>query len=208
MHNVRIERLWVDITTQLGSIWREQFTILEVSYGLNHLNVCHRWLLHHLFLASINAQLSFFAETWNKHTLQMRRGAGPNRTPEDMFVFDMFVHGVRGEELLSPEELEVFGVDWEALGDDAILESLRARNTPGEMGWTSWIGHSGPPEQLGGVELDPPEIPFDSVTGLTLLDDAIIGWQEAQVAAGMEVGVVQIWVFALSYMRNEYPMLF
>lgn len=45
----------------------------------------------------------------------MRNGT-PSRSPEDLFVFDMMIHGVRGdalntEEALNPEELEVFGVD-------------------------------------------------------------------------------------------------
>jgi len=29
VHNVRIERLWVDVTTQVGSTWADHFTTLE-----------------------------------------------------------------------------------------------------------------------------------------------------------------------------------
>ncbi|KAJ6463632.1 hypothetical protein C8R47DRAFT_992590 [Mycena vitilis] len=35
VHNVRIERLWVDITVQLGATWSERFTILELRHGLD-----------------------------------------------------------------------------------------------------------------------------------------------------------------------------
>jgi len=47
-----------------------------------------------------------------------------------MFGFDMLVHGIRGsqlqpEELLSAEELEVFGVDWAALRDERVISSVR-----------------------------------------------------------------------------------
>jgi len=42
-----------------------------------------------------------------------------------MFGFDMIVHGVRGDRLpegeLNEEELEVYGVDWEALRDEDLL---------------------------------------------------------------------------------------
>jgi hypothetical protein len=44
----------------------------------------------------------------------------------------MLVHGVRGDTLpndeMSQEELEVFGVDWEALRDENILRSQRDNN--------------------------------------------------------------------------------
>ncbi|KAJ7938562.1 hypothetical protein B0H13DRAFT_2301598 [Mycena leptocephala] len=114
VHNVRIERLWVDITAQLGATWAECFTILELCHGLDINNTSHIWLLHFLFLATINSQLAFFAQSWNQHRIQIRHG--PNRSPADMFVFDMLVDGIQGnqlpeEELLSEEELEVSGID-------------------------------------------------------------------------------------------------
>ncbi|KAJ6541940.1 hypothetical protein B0H19DRAFT_1077691 [Mycena capillaripes] len=63
----------------------------------------------------------------------------------------MLVHGVRGidprvrvqeEPIMSEAELEVHGVDWEALHDDALLES-RQENNPADEGSTSWIGRTG-----------------------------------------------------------------
>ena len=57
---------------------------------------------------------------------------GPNRSPADMFGFDMLVHGLHSshlsypdEENVTDEELKVYGVDWEALQNDRILKSAR-----------------------------------------------------------------------------------
>ncbi|KAJ7633530.1 hypothetical protein DFH06DRAFT_1272399 [Mycena polygramma] len=160
VHNVRIERLWVDITAQLGATWAERFTVLELRHGLDINNISHIWLLHFLFLATINSQLAFFAQSWNQHRIQIRDG--PNRSPADMFVFDMLANGVRGnqlpaEEVLSEEELEVYGIDWAGLRDDDLLASQRTNNPMGE-GASSWVGRVGPPPlgDLSSVVVEPP----------------------------------------------------
>lgn len=128
VHNVRIERLWVDITAQLGATWSNIFLTLEMHYGLDINNANHIWLLHLLFLPIINAALAFFAESWNLHKLQIR--GGPNRSPINMYSFDMLVCGVRGvgilEDIMPNEELEVYGVDWEGLEDDEVLHSIHS----------------------------------------------------------------------------------
>ncbi|KAE9390219.1 hypothetical protein BT96DRAFT_833768, partial [Gymnopus androsaceus JB14] len=43
--------------------------------------------------------------------------------PEDMFWFDLLVHGLRGESLDEhlTDELELFGIDWDAYQKDAVL---------------------------------------------------------------------------------------
>jgi len=46
VHNIRIERLWVDITAQIGASWAEAFTDLEINHGLDINNTHHIWLLH------------------------------------------------------------------------------------------------------------------------------------------------------------------
>src|SRR5262245_1170583 len=82
------------------------------------------WLLHHLFLSVINSQLSFFAESWNEYKIQIHNG--PNHSSADMFGFNIFVHGVCGNQLpveedLNDDELEVHDVDWEGLVDEWLL---------------------------------------------------------------------------------------
>ncbi|KAJ7120403.1 hypothetical protein C8R44DRAFT_623637 [Mycena epipterygia] len=158
IHNVRIKRLWVNVTAQVGATWSNHFTVFEFHHGLDVNNVNHIWLLHHIFLPTINDQLTFFAQSWNEHKIQIRDG--PNRSPADLFGFDTLVHGARGHALvdeLPEEELEVYGVNWEGLHDDALLQSQR-NNNRAESGWNSWIGRTGPPEHLN-------EVPIESPTG-------------------------------------------
>jgi hypothetical protein len=74
------------------------------------------------FLFTINQQLAFFANAWNQHHIQIKDGL--NRSPADLFGFDMMVHGIGGDqqpEDLTEEELEVYEVDWEALCDESLL---------------------------------------------------------------------------------------
>ncbi|KAJ7632351.1 hypothetical protein FB45DRAFT_866070 [Roridomyces roridus] len=172
------EHLWVDVTAQVAAVWSDRFTILEIHHGLDINNHAHIWLLHFLFLATINSQLAFFAEDWNQHHIQIRHG--PNRSPVDMFVFDMLVNSIRGnqlpaEEALSEEELEVHGIDWEGLRDDNLLASQRQNNTVSK-GATSWIGRVGPPPLAEG--------------------------------SGQDDDCVAVWLSALAIARNLHPDIF
>jgi hypothetical protein len=204
VHNVRIERLWVDITAQVGATWSEYFTNLELRHGLDINNVNHIWLLHHIFLPTINAELAFFAESWNQHRIQIRDG--PNRSPADMFGFDMIVHGVRGfqlpEENMSDEELEVYGVDWEGLHDERLLESQR-RNNQVDEGWSSWVGNLGPPDNLNEVLLesvDAPLLPQE----VNSLDQYLSPWANSVEYAD----IVSAWSYGLAFTRRLYGNLF
>jgi hypothetical protein len=205
VHNVRIERLWVDVTAQVGATWADIFTGLELSYGLDINDDGHIWLLHHIFLPIINQQLEFFAGAWNMHRIQHRRGqnTGPSRSPIDMFMFDMYVHGVRGftdrlpaEDQIDDAELEVYGVDWEALQDEHLLET-RAANNPADEGITSWFGQTQPPQQLSGVTLDPPETPSGDLYVIAF-DQQLQLWISAHPAASP----AEIWLNALALFNN------
>lgn len=198
MHNVRIERLWVDVTVQVGAFWAEIFIQLELTHGLDINNVYHIWLLHHLFLSIINEQLAFFADSWNQHRIQIRDG--PNRSPADLFGFDMMVHGIRGHQLppddLSEEELEVDGVDWEGLYDERLLQSQRGNNLVGE-GSSSWVGRTGPPEHLNEVPVHPPTGLFTQ-DELQVLDDALQPWW----GSPDETDIVTLWTQALGIVQT------
>ncbi|KAJ7886338.1 hypothetical protein B0H13DRAFT_1627987 [Mycena leptocephala] len=202
VHNVRIERLWADVTAQIGATWADFFTLLEVRHGLDINNPCHIWLLHYLFLNQINQQLRFFMESWNQH--QIRIHGGPNRSPADMFGFDMHVNGVRGTDPtpMSNDELEVFGVDWEALHDDTLLES-RQDNNPTNEGATSWIGCQGPPESLNEVSVEPPAGPF-TPSELQSLENAV----GHLAGAHEDVTVPNLWTEALIAARRLHNDLF
>ncbi|KZT31146.1 hypothetical protein SISSUDRAFT_995483, partial [Sistotremastrum suecicum HHB10207 ss-3] len=185
VHNVRIERLWVDVTAQVGAKWSAFFTQLELHCGLDINNADHLWLLHSLFLPVINAELQFFAEAWNEHKIDSK--TGPRRSPWDMWVFDMLVLGVRGNPLesdqpLTSEELEVYGIDWPAFNQQDIRSS-QASNNPRDEGDTSWI-RRGFPAQLNGVELDAPQSDaehvdiFQEVSYRTQADDQTQRWHQ------------------------------
>ncbi|KAJ7128852.1 hypothetical protein C8R46DRAFT_926116 [Mycena filopes] len=200
VHNVRIERLWADVTAQIGATWADLFILLELHHGLNINSAYHIWLLHYLFLNQINQQLRFFMESWNQHQIRIRDG--PNRSLADMFVFDMLALGVRGTELLSDAEMEVYGVDWEALHDDRLLES-RQENNGAEEGSTSWIGRVGPPERLNEVAVDPPSGPF-STAEMEVLDTRL-----AHLAGAVDdVAVAHLWTEGLILARQMHPDLY
>ncbi|KAJ7164370.1 hypothetical protein C8R46DRAFT_1163782 [Mycena filopes] len=206
VHNDRIERLWVDITAQVGAAWAHRFVLLELRYGLDINNPTHIWLLHFLFLGTINTQLAFFAEAWNQHRIQIRNG--PNRSPTDMFVFDMYVNGVRGDQLpageenLGDDELEVFGIDWQGLRDGAILDSQR-QNNPTTEGSSSWVGRVGPPPDLSEVIVDPPAgtLSGDEVDGLRVAVADLMGSAD-------EGDIIVLWTQALDYVRVLSPHAF
>lgn len=205
---MRIERLWVDVTAQVGSLWAEAFTDLELNHGLDINNVHHIWLLHFLFLPAINQQLSFFAESWNQHRIQIRDG--PNRSPADMFGFDMLVHGIRGgqlppEESLSAEELEVFGVDWVALRDEQIITSVQ-HSVPaqGEGDGSSWIGQVGPPAHLNEVAVDPPSVDIEG-TQLQLFEETVAHWS---TQAEGNISIHNLWLYSVALARLIYGNVF
>jgi hypothetical protein len=122
----------------------------------------------------------------------------------DMFVFDMYIHGVRGFANASPldhvddAELEVYGVDWEALQDDRILETRSTNNPPNE-GSTSWLGRTQPPPQLSGVELDPPVAPTHDEY-IQSLDLHIHHWMSGHPAASP----AEIWINALALFNSIF----
>jgi hypothetical protein len=151
-------------------------------------------------LETINSQLAFFAQGWNRHRIQIRHG--PNRSPADMFGFDMIVHGVRGSQLpedvpMSDEELEVYGVDWEGLQDIRLLQSQQQNNDPQEGG-LSWIGRVGPPPHLNEVLVESPSVQLP-VSVVELLEDYL-----QQQTGNAPLDLIQTWVYSLIFMRSVY----
>ncbi|KAJ7650340.1 hypothetical protein FB45DRAFT_730216 [Roridomyces roridus] len=203
IHNVRIERLWVDVTAQIGATWGNHFMLLELHHGLNVNNSHHIWLLHFLFLPTINDQLTLFVGAWNEHRIQMRRG--PSRSPADLFGFDSLVHGVRGHALeaeLTVKELEVYGVDWEALNNDSLLESNRTNNT-NDTDTSSWVGQVGVPQHLNEVPVEAPSGPFGPAD-MAALEARIAPWR----GLASNEAVVQARTYGLAVCRTINGNLF
>lgn len=196
---MRIERLWVDVTAQVGATWADHFLMLELHHGLDINNSHHIWLLHQLFLNIINQQLAFFANSWNQHQIQIRNG--PNRSPADMFGFDMITNGVRGDQLppedgMTEEELEVHGIDWEALRDERLLASREDNNDRGE-GSSSWVGRQGPPAELSEVTVNPP-VGVLSNDQLASLMQVLRPW----IGSSDRNDIVHAWTTALAIVRT------
>jgi len=194
----------VDVTNQVGESWADFFYTLELSAGLNQDNESHIWLLHHLFLPLLNRSLAFFAESWNEHKIAIR--GGPRRSPADLFGFDMLVRGVQGdlitEEDLNLEELEVYGVDWEALENEQILTSRDTNNDRSEN-WTSWISQDGQPPYLNEVIVEPPEGPL-SEEEVQLIDNTVSQYMDQANSESR----FQMWYQALALARNFHPDMF
>ncbi|KAJ6455080.1 hypothetical protein C8R47DRAFT_996965 [Mycena vitilis] len=103
--NVRIERLWVEVGTQFVRRWRGFFNRLE---RLHHLDVAkpeHLWLLHALFLESINEDCAEFQTNWNAHPMAGRETF--DKSPNDM-------------RLLGQAKLGIYNDDCEGLHPDTI----------------------------------------------------------------------------------------
>lgn len=136
MHNSRIERIWYDVTEGFGGKWKDLFIDLEANYGLDVNNTAHIWLLHHLFLNSINQDATSWAEAWNNHKLQIR--GEHQQTPHEMFFFSMLEDGPRGvtnneqwsHEAGEDEDLATYGIDWEAMEDEQLMEHHYGNNPP------------------------------------------------------------------------------
>ncbi|KAI5833621.1 hypothetical protein K523DRAFT_232392 [Schizophyllum commune Tattone D] len=206
VHNVRIERLWVDVTVQVGASWADRFTMLEISHGLDINNIYHIWLLHCLFLSTLNSELATFAAGHNEHTIQVR--GGPNRTPASLFGFDSLAFGLRGDgpapdDALTQEELEVYGVDWEGLQDERLMDSRRQNNSDGE-GTSSWV-RDGIPDQLNEVYLAPPDV-ADALNPEDIVE--MFGVLEPLEGALEDDDVARLWNHALAYVRQRRPDLF
>jgi hypothetical protein len=134
-HNIRIERLWFDVTQGVGSKWKSFFLELELNHHLVRHYPTHIWLLHWLFFDSINEDIQEWAEAWNHHRIS-RRGQ-VDRSPRDLFIFSIIEDGVRGmaervdEDVVNPD---TYGVDWEAFDNSAIRTHLENADLEEEAG--------------------------------------------------------------------------
>ncbi|KAJ7178456.1 hypothetical protein C8R43DRAFT_871806 [Mycena crocata] len=170
VHNIRIERLWCDVTRGFGRKWSNFFLSLEYSCGLKPDVQEHIWLLHHLFLQAINQDALEWARSWNAHKIRFDNER--TRSPADMFFFGMVQNGERGfehEQIWEDdniEDLEAYGIDWEEL-HDADLMAHHADNNPDvdqegdeeDLAPTNPFTNEGP-HKLSHVEVVPPTCPL------------------------------------------------
>ncbi|KAI0757508.1 hypothetical protein C8Q80DRAFT_1216109 [Daedaleopsis nitida] len=133
VHNIRIERLWVDVTCGFGQKWKEFFQLLEVSYGLDIDSDASIWLLHHLVLGAINRDATQWAAAWNNHTLEL---CGQRHlTPSQMYIQGLVREGQRAVypaedavAAMTEEDYAGYGVDWDELENRRIREHHNHNN--------------------------------------------------------------------------------
>jgi hypothetical protein len=163
VHNIRIERLWVDVTHGFGRKWKSFFQDLEVHDGLNPDSDAHIWLLHYLFLPAVNIDALEWAEAWNQHTMSIR--GERQRSPRDMFFFGMIQNGPRGinrrrqqpiDDQVDAMDIAGYGVDWDALDDERVRNHHDEAN-PNDAGNHFEVNE---PERLNNVEVHGPECPL------------------------------------------------
>ncbi|KAK7696059.1 hypothetical protein QCA50_000700 [Cerrena zonata] len=119
VHNIRIERLWVDFTRGIGKEWKIFFDTLESTAGLNVDSDEHIWLIHYLFLEELNAEILVWAEVWNNHKITTP-GIG-SKSPKELKLWSITLHGTRGITDPIPEgELSEYGIDWDDHDNPAL----------------------------------------------------------------------------------------
>ena len=112
----------------------------------------------------------------------------------------MLAHGVRGElltDMMDHDELEVYGIDWEALQDDDIRQS-QLNNNGIQEGGTSWIGNVGPPADLNEVLVISPTSPFNTEEVEQIIYRSVEQW----LGQMDDDSVSLAWLHALSFARQ------
>jgi hypothetical protein len=162
VHNIRIERLWCDLTSAFGAKWKTFFQTLELHEGLNRDSDAHMWLLHHLFLGAINQDALEWAEAWNNHRISIR--GERQRSPRDMFFFGMIQNGPRGIHHLDDDVRDIpnYGIDWDDYDNDNILdhhyEANHADDSDDGPGDNPFMRNQ--PERMMEVNVDEPGCPL------------------------------------------------
>ncbi|KAJ7754757.1 hypothetical protein B0H14DRAFT_2404926 [Mycena olivaceomarginata] len=169
VHNIRIERLWCDVTRGFGRKWSNFFLSLEYACGLRPDLDAHIWLLHHLFLGGINDDAAEWARSWNEHKLRFDNER--TRSPRDLFFFGMIENGLRGfdgvPEALADadndiEDLDAYGIDWQELHDADLMAHHTEHNAEQELSpddLDNPFSNDGP-HRLSHVEVLEPLCPF------------------------------------------------
>ncbi|KAM6489638.1 hypothetical protein JOM56_014874 [Amanita muscaria] len=157
VHNIRIERLWVEVGRAIVSKWKPFFESLERHHGLDVDSAGHIWLLHHLYLRALNEEILGWAEHWNSHTMHLKHEA--NKSPRQMFMT-----GLRGCRLdpighrrtMQDEAIEnpgPFRVDYEALEEGALIAHMMDQDE------NPFQNHA--PERFSAVPCEPPSCPLE-----------------------------------------------
>ncbi|KAJ7222140.1 hypothetical protein GGX14DRAFT_352944 [Mycena pura] len=207
VHNIRIERLWCDVTRGFGRKWSNFFLSLEYSCGLRPDLDAHIWLLHHLFLTAINQDAADWARTWNEH--KIRFDTERTRSPRDLFFFGMIENGLRGFDNFPEtvdddvDDLDTYGIDWEELHSADIMAHHIEHNADQELdpgALENPFSNDGP-HKLSHVEVQEPLCPF--TPDQVLLLDAHLSLNRHSQSRNMNSRQA-VWIDALDFCRQLY----
>jgi len=212
VHNIRIERLWFDFTSGVGAKWKLFFQELEYQAGLDPDLPSHIWLIHYLFLNTLNQDIMDWANSWNNHKITIPgKGKGRTRSPADLRWFSMLQDGARGfspldpaafepiEDVLEGHDIDEYGVDWEAYQDVHIQQHHAAANPTDPFPQNPFVVHK--PDTFSMVHVDESRCPFSDEElalfqyNLSLISADILGSREMEQRK-------QIWNYALNLCRQ------
>lgn len=177
---------------------------LEANCGLNPSLEAHVWLLHYLFLDSINDDALEWAESWNLHKLKVR--GEPEASPRERFLFGMLENGPRGLEALREISDEVvdnpndYGIDWAVHEDEAVMSHLLEENAE-EWEEENPFAAATNPARMAHIEVLPPNCPF-SREELDDLDAHLADHINMQ-SRDMSVRLL-VWECALNFCHDLY----
>ena len=128
VHNQRIERLWLDVKRLVVCRFKSIFYSMEENDLLDPLNDLHLYVLHLIFLPSINNALRELLEDWNNHPLSSEH----NFSPDQLWRLGLNSYQISNPEEfkeLSKNDWESFGIDYEGLlpseeDDDIIVPEI------------------------------------------------------------------------------------
>ena len=184
----------MEVARTIIAKWKPFFASLEDNHGLRVDSAGHIWLLHHLFLDSLNGEILKWAEHWNTHVMRLKDRK--NMAPRDMFILGLSkrpaVIDVRGQDE-NIGDVEEFGVDWEGLDDEELIRELQER---GENPFDDYA-----PDTLNEVPCEPPHCPLtrDQVDALDtfLRTEFNMETNNVHVKTGM-------WTRALTWCRDLF----
>ena len=146
----------MDVGRNIVRKWKAFLEELEARHGLRVDSDGHVWLLHHLLLDMLNEQIVEWAAHWNAHT--MRLWWETNKSPRQMFLQGARERNAPGmrenveEQEERIENLDEFGINYDDLADDELINNLAARNG------NPFEAHV--PGRFNEVQFDAPEAPL------------------------------------------------
>ncbi|KAA1473966.1 hypothetical protein DENSPDRAFT_780682 [Dentipellis sp. KUC8613] len=207
VHNIRIERLWVDVTSGFGSKWKDFFHSLELFHRLDVNLDSHIWLLQFLFLEAVNQDAQAWMGAWNNHVL--RRRGQPSLTPVQLYTHGTVLHGRRS--IFAPVSAEDpgdmdeadqpnYGIDWADLHRQDIIEHHERENSQAEgpgVAQNPFTSHV--PDHLSYVHVPEADCP---------LTEYHVDQLQAYVSSLPQIRQIdmhsktQVWDLALNYCTN------